>query len=620
MATDARAETLDYYLRELEALRTEGAAFAQRYPRVAGALELGPQGSADPNVERMIEAFAFLTSRLQRTIHNQHPRIAHALLDTLYPHLTAPVPTLAIAEFRVDPARARAAHGFVIGRGTQLVARTDDGAVCRFRTASKVELWPIEVETADRPDPALFPFLDGRSDVGALLRMRLRALGGETFADMLPDVLRFHLAGSFASVSLLHETLHRHAREVWAVFAAPDGGDAPRLEDRLPDRARRLDADCLRAVGFGPEDALLPHPAHAHQGHRLIQEYFALPEKFLFSEIAGLSAAEGVAAGRWLDLVFVLDAPGRAPAGAERDAFRLGGAPIANLFNRVSEPIRIDRTRSEYRLEPDLRQERSTEVHSIAQVTLASESARDGVVAQPFFSFSHAEAARAKPVYWVARRSPSLRPDKSGGEIDIAFCDSAFDPRAPDAPVAFAHCLCTNRGLAQRLPVGARLGLEVEAPVSAVICATKPTPQIEPPPVGADLWRLISHLSLNRLSFVDGPEAGAALREALTLYSAAGDATARRQIDGVVDIAAARVARRMGEDAWRGWARGVEVRLTLAEENFVGGSGYLFGSVLSRFFGLYAGAAAFSELVIESRSRDGEWARWPARSGEVSLA
>lgn len=620
MATDARAEHLDYYLRELEALRAEGAAFARRHPRVAGALELGPQGSADPNVERMIEAFAFLTARLQRTIHHQHPRIAHALLETLYPHLAAPVPTLAIAEFRVDPARARAAHGFVVERGTQLVAPTDDGAVCRFRTASRVELWPIDVDAADRPDPALFPFLDGRSDVGALLRVRLRALGGESFADMLPDALRFHLGGSFSAATQIHETLHRHVREVWAVFAAPDGGDAPTLEDRLPDRARRLGAGALRAVGFEPEDALLPHPAHAHQGHRLIQEYFALPEKFLFTEISGLRGAAGLAAGRWLDLVFVLDEPGRAPAGAEREAFRLGGAPVVNLFNRVSEPIRIDRTRSEYRLEPDLRQERSTEVHSISQVTLASESARDGALAQPFFSYAHAEAGRPDAVYWVARRSPTLRPDKRGGEIDIAFCDSAFDPRAPGAQVAFAHCLCTNRGLAERLPVGARFGLEVEAPVLAVICATKPTPQIDPPPVGADLWRLISHLSLNRLSFVEGPEAGAALREALTLYSAANDASARRQIEGVVDVAAARVARRMGEDAWRGWVRGFEVRLTLAEENFAGGSGYLFGSVLSRFFGLYAGAGGFAELAIESRSRDREWARWPARSGEAILA
>ncbi len=43
--------------------------------------------------------------------------------------------------------------------------------------------------------------------------------------------------------------------------------------------------------------ALLPQPAHAHEGHRLLQEYFAFPEKFLFVDVAGLGDGPGLGVG-----------------------------------------------------------------------------------------------------------------------------------------------------------------------------------------------------------------------------------------------------------------------------------------------------------------------------------
>ena len=58
-------ELLEYYRRELTYLRRRGADFAERYPKVAGRLEIGLDECPDPHVERLLEAFAFLTARLQ---------------------------------------------------------------------------------------------------------------------------------------------------------------------------------------------------------------------------------------------------------------------------------------------------------------------------------------------------------------------------------------------------------------------------------------------------------------------------------------------------------------------------------------------------------------------------
>ncbi len=613
MSIETRAEQRDWFLRELSDLREEGAAFAARYPRVAGALDLGPEGGSDPDVERLIEAVAFLTARVQRNLDGQLPRLASGMLDALYPALVAPTPSMAIAALPVNPARARAAAGFVVPRGAQLTARTDLGAAVRLRTAWDVTLQPLSIAAVDRPDAALLPFLDGRAEAGSALRIRLAALGGERFADLAPGSLRFRLAGAFGLASAMLETLLTGAREVWAM---DPGAEPVALGDRSTGRARRLAGARLSPVGFRPEEALLPSPPASHDAHRLVQEWFAFPDKFLFLDIEGLDAAAGVAEGGFLDLVLIVDAAPQALAAAEGGGLRLHEVPVVNLFSRISEPIRLDPGAVEYVLAPDAREERSVEVHSIDRVTLTRiEPGAAGRVA-PFFGFAAEDCA--PDLGWIARRAPTRRADHGGSDVLIAFRDRGFGRAAP-AEVAFAHLQCTSRGLAALLPAGAGLGIGVDAPVLAPTLATKPTPQQDPPAAGADLWRLIAHLSSNRLALTEGPLALPALRESLALYGGVGSRTTARQVEGVVGLAARRVARRVGRDAWRGFVRGVEVTVTLDEEGFIGGSGWLFGAVLAQFFALHAGPVAFTELVLRGAGRDGEWARWPPMTGDAAL-
>src|SRR5262245_32000382 len=93
---------LRYYNSELTYLRRMGRSFAQRYPKVAGRLELSADSCADPDVERLIESFALLTARIQRRLDGDFPEITAALLGALYPNLVDPVPPMTIAEFGVD--------------------------------------------------------------------------------------------------------------------------------------------------------------------------------------------------------------------------------------------------------------------------------------------------------------------------------------------------------------------------------------------------------------------------------------------------------------------------------------------------------------------------------------
>src|SRR5207237_9861614 len=80
---------LSYYNRELAHLREMGAEFAREFPKIAGRLALEDFSCADPYVERLLEGFAFLTSRVQLKLDAEFPRFTQSLLETLYPHYLA---------------------------------------------------------------------------------------------------------------------------------------------------------------------------------------------------------------------------------------------------------------------------------------------------------------------------------------------------------------------------------------------------------------------------------------------------------------------------------------------------------------------------------------------------
>src|SRR6202142_4701358 len=95
---------LGYYNQELKFVREMGAEFAEAYPRIAARLGLeGDVECADPYVERLIEAVAFLTARVQLKLDARHPEFTQHLLELVYPHFLAPVPSCGIVEFVPDP-------------------------------------------------------------------------------------------------------------------------------------------------------------------------------------------------------------------------------------------------------------------------------------------------------------------------------------------------------------------------------------------------------------------------------------------------------------------------------------------------------------------------------------
>lgn len=588
---------LRYYQSELTYLRRMGRSFAEQYPKLAGRLELSPHDCADPQVERLLESFAFLTARIQRRLDGEFPEITSALLGVLYPHLANPIPSMSIARFASDHKQGKLTTGFEIKKGTKLFAQTPEGLNCRFRTCYPVTLWPLEVVSAGFESKAQFDFLDTATEVSSVLRLRITAPGAK-LAELPIKRLRFYLNGSSTLVYNLYELLFCHVRNVVVL-----GENGPMF----------LPQDSIQPVGFGLDEEVIPYPPHSHPGYRLIQEYFALPQKFLFFDLANLERHQSK---RELDILFLLDRPAHRGAVIDQHTFALGCTPIINLFSRTTEPIRLDYRQSEYRLVPDIRRERTTEIHSITSVSASSNPAEETAVLQPFYSFQHRSNGREPRVFWHSRRVPTGRKDLPGTDVFLSFLDLDFNPGVPPTQTVFAHALCTNRELALELPAGAMLQIEEAAPVAHIHCLLKPTPPAYPPLQGTTLWALISNLSLNYLSLSSGKESLEPLREILRLYSFSDRPSTLQQVNGLVEMECRRVVRRIGGDAWRGFCQGAEVTLTFDENAYVGSGAFLLASVLQKFFALYVSVNSFSQLAIRSLQREGEWKRWAAVAGE----
>ena len=603
------ADFLPYYLKEISRLRTAGSAFAQQYTDLAGALDFQSAETDDPQIARLIDSFAFLTAKLQQQFDAQFPQIPTALLEALYPQLVSPIPSMAIAQFKVAAKQDRAIEGIVVPRETAIFATTATGAECRFRTGFDLPIWPVEVSAAQLQSPADLTFLDEQRDVHCCLRITLKCVGEKrSFADFSPATLRFYIDGDRNSRFRLFELLCNNLIEV---VTFPTGGGP----DEEPGSAPGLN---VRPIGLDPEEAILPYPAASHHGYRLLQEYFHFPDKFMFVELGGISTGM-LGAMHEIDLLFLLNAEPAERVSVDATSLRLGCVPIANLFHQTSEPIRLDHLSVDYLLEPDIRAASTTEVHSVLGVNRSAAGTDQADAIQPYFD-PHPDGEQHGALRWLARRHPVANPAVGGTEVQLSFVDPALNPMVPAEDVLFAQLLCTNRGLARQVTPMTGFDIEADLPLDRIRCLAKPSLPVDPPMAGESLWRLVSHLSPNKLTLRGGEDNPPALKQILFLYSGEDEnSRKRRQIDGIDSLRTRSIVRRIGDRQWRGFIRGTEIILTFKEENFVSSSAFLLGSVLDRFFALYAGVNSFTELVIRRTNLEEDWKRWPARAGDRQI-
>jgi type VI secretion system protein ImpG len=612
-----------HYENELAFLREMGAEFAAEFPKVAARLDVANTEVADPYVERLLEGFAFLAGRIQLKMEAEFPTFTQSLLQMVYPHYLAPTPSMTIVRFTPDASLRGNPQGIDLDAGLELrsLLGTEDQTNCEFRTAHPVRLLPIDVAEADyiaSPAAVAALGLPDQPNTKAAIRLKLRTMGDLPVAKLGLERLSFFLGGPESARMRLYEQLSAH---VTGIVVRPGARPVP-WQDRLPKTA-------LRPAGFEPEEALLPRLAVSFDGYRLLQEYFAMPERFLFFTLNGLDRSAIRCAASELEIIILLDRSEQSLMAFGPEHMQLNCTPAVNLFRKRGDRVPISQRDAEYLIVPDRMRPLDYEVFSVLEM---EGFAADGGPAQAFFPFYAANDLSRNPghrSYYILRRQPHRLSSRArergprsgylGHDVFVSLVDADNAPLKASLRQLGLELMCTNRDLAMSMPVGKRhtdFTIVVNAPVASVRCIVGPT---SPRPCRGDgdyAWRFISHLALNYLSLTDSDElqGAAALRELLRLYVPAGATLASRQLDALLSVTSTPVVRRIPGAGPVCAGRGLQVAVTIDETSFAGGGAVLLGAVLDRFFAKYVSINGFTETVLRSPDR-GDIMRWPMQLG-----
>lgn len=586
--------SLEHYFRdELAFLRLQGREFADSYPELTRFLS---EQNTDPDVERLLEGFAFLTGNLRAKIEDEFPELTHGLLNMLWPNYLRPVPSMTIMQFSVIPGAI--AQPALVRQGCQLDSLPIDDVTCHFQTCHDAWVYPAEMRQITA---------QSGNDLSTIsLDIALHA--PLPLSELQLDKLRFFLGGDSYTAYELYFWLSNQLSHI---------------ELEIDGKRFRQEAKVLKSVGFERDDALLPYPNNVYSGYRILQEYFCFPESFLFFELSGGEWPKQPLLVSEFKIHFCFDRPLPAELKIRPDSFMLNCVPAINLFQHDSEPVNLNGRQAEYPLKASYRYADSFEIFSVDQVEGWVEgnmgrSRGTPRIYQPFESFQH-QIERAKQrlaLYYRVRVRESVSGD--GFEHSLSFV-RGDETTTVDLDESISVTLtCTNRSRAARLKVGSICVPTGSSPSFATFRnLIRPTRPLRPALDGSLHWTLISNLSLNYVSLLRRDALVQVLRtyDFPALHDKQAEQASRKRLAGIEEIETKPVDRLV-----RGMpVRGLKSVLSIRQSAF-GSEGelYLFSTVLAHFFSLYASVNAFHLLEVVNLDNKERY-QWPVQIGQHSL-
>jgi type VI secretion system protein ImpG len=616
---------LAYYNSELRYVREMGAEFAREFPKIAGRLALdrdAKETCPDPYVERLLEGFAFLAGRVHLKLDAEFPRFTQTLLETVYPHYLCPVPSMGVVHFEPDPREPGPEEGFLLERGTALRSQGDE-TPCQFRIAHDVRFWPLKISDSRYYTRTISELgLPGSLEAKAAILIRLQITADKKFKELKLDRLPFFIRGGDEIPIWVYEQIF--ARGSHVIVQPPKGQG--QFREILP-------ASTIQRVGFLEGEALLPRSPRSFEGYRLLKEYFACPQRFLFFELTGLASAVQQCDGDKLEIIIALrTAEPKLDNRIDANSFALFCTPVINLFPKRLDPILISDRFAEFHIVAERTRPIDYEIFQIQQVVGILAKVNEEQRFEPFYQARDSEGLLG--AYYTVHRAPRVLTAKekkfgavssyAGSEVFISLVDAKVAPYRRQLSQLNVTALCTNRHLPIQLPISVGdtdLATELYSPVASIRWVAVPTVPIASTAEGDPSWRTINHLSLNYLSLLDAKEGdgAVALRDLLKLYVNSNDVFALRQIEGIRSVVANPIVRRVASAGPLTFARGLEIRVIMDEDAFEGSGIFLLGAVLAQFFARYVSINSFTETVIVSQRR-GEIMRWPSLIGRRQIA
>lgn len=463
---------LRYYQDEMEFLVEGGKTFAKQYPTLAKTLDFSSFSSSDPDTQRLIESIAFLNAKLQKRLDEQVPEISQQILNAIYPQFISPIPSFTIMNFSHVAKPTNEIR--TISRNTTLTSTSPlSGQHYTFKTTMDVIIspWQIQDILLTTTAQAGLPY-----DIYAVCSNAI-VIKLEQLMKTITDELVFYIHMSDNTAFNVYEA-------IMSVFCDKN---TPVFEDG------KMIGE-VEAIGFSDAENLFPTFSRENPAYRILLEYNAFYQKFLFFKVKFKKMPSKDAAQEFSPKEIVIPFNSKKEIFIKKGDLLLNCTPAINLFEKNSEPITVNNKSTNYLVLADHNPQKAMDIHSILSIENTNPKAK--IKYNPYFSCKHVMDEENHHIFWLAKRG--VNKQMTGYETTISFLDTKPDLQTN---VLYAKLLCIQRDANNTVGPEEKWNIGNTPGNLECINLDRPTPTRMPAIHSSTQWRLISHLAINHFGF-----------------------------------------------------------------------------------------------------------------------
>ncbi|WP_074382806.1 type VI secretion system baseplate subunit TssF [Acinetobacter pseudolwoffii] len=581
-------ELLPYYEKQLQEFGQQSREFAKKYPKIAQRLALNQEQIDDPHIERLIQAFSLISARIDKKLHDSYEVFTRSIFEVMFPQYLKPFPACSVVSFEDCNKIRQLKSSQQIPKKTVLKSKSTRGVQCEYRTVKQVELLPIGLKS-----------LSFKTHASAHIHLNQNAtliFGFEIFNQQQRLLDQQKLPIYLDAISNLP------LQVLDCIFK-------PETRFSINTQTQKIDIENpFELQGFTETESVLPIDQHTHHAYRLLIEYFCFPEKFNFLDL-NLNFLKNLNIETTefeLKIHFKMNLNDQAMIRNYSELnsanFKLFATPIVNLFPKQAEPQKIDHQRLEYSLISDIHHPEYFQVYAITEMNILREkNEKNQMICSvlPFFAMSHYHQADGQFYY-------HLFPENNNSTgLKYSIISKSLEPHQISSDFVSIQLLCCNRDLPYESYHKDQntLSLNDSSLIRKAILVKRPNLPYYFDQKQQEQWRIISHLSLNNLSLMQG-DTVSYIKELLELYNLPQSKENRLIINSIQAVQFSLTQKLREHKPFPLFVRGVKVEIQIDTEIFRGASLYIFVQVLNHLFNLKVQMNSYVDMhVIDSKSK-----------------
>ncbi|WPY01670.1 TssF-like type VI secretion system baseplate subunit (plasmid) [Candidatus Trichorickettsia mobilis] len=575
---------LSYYKNELESLHREIKGFTDSHPTLgAGAAH---NILDNPHVALLIETFSLLHANLNLKLEESFIEFISNLFNILYPHYNSPIPSMAIIEIKPsDKAKAP----FYLPKGKILELGRNSKESCNFQTCYEATILPVQVTKAYCHDSTTHNNI-GNLNAKNLLSIHLAALNKTEFNKLNLNKLRFFIQGSQELKYAIYQVIVTQVLTI--TIADPDNNDNYII----------LDKDCIKKVGFAEEENIFPANPNSFIGYRLITEFSAFPDKFLFFDVNLTNSNNLINFTNNIELHFYLGST-KLQNLVSANNFVLNTVPIINLSTVESDPISLSGNNIEYPIIIDHKAPESYEIYSIEKATLVSKEVEKQGFA--LWNTDYRRNYENSNLFWYSTSRKKLINENVGKktELYISIIDKDLSFIEESKQYCYLEVKCFNNNLPYTIysnGITKFTFADHTLPINNIDCLIKPNRANNPLKDEAQKWDMIAHMSPHYLNIMNDTYGKSLLKQLLSMYDFNINNINKLIIENIINVKIREVVKKIKIDKSYQFCKGKVIELYFNELPLPEGVVLLFLSVLEYLLAAYCSINSFTQLVAQN--------------------